>query len=238
MVVVAIITALIAILLPSLGKSMRVARGAVCASNQKQFQTAFIGYGTSNRMKAFDYKGAELFITPLSPYAGDVDAIRYCPETKEPEPGKPGTSSEWWWYNTSEGGEFGAYGFNGFMYGTGATANSGGSGYFPGTPIGTNFPAAWGGGIFPQHASRMPVFFDCVWVDAWPHHDDLLPPDYHNGQQGANYPRQMQRAMIDRHDMAINIVFADSHAERVPLDMLYDQKWSNIFERQGKITLP
>ena len=51
LVVVAIITALIAILLPSLNKAMSLAQTAVCMSQQKQIHTASTSYLATNRLQ-------------------------------------------------------------------------------------------------------------------------------------------------------------------------------------------
>lgn len=49
LVVVAIITALLAILLPAMGRAIEVTHRAVCASNQKQLQIAALDYAAENQ---------------------------------------------------------------------------------------------------------------------------------------------------------------------------------------------
>ena len=51
LVVVAIIAALIAILLPSMGRAMEISRRASCGSNQKQLYIAALGYAIDNQRR-------------------------------------------------------------------------------------------------------------------------------------------------------------------------------------------
>lgn len=237
LVVAAIISALLAILLPSMGKSIALAQTAAFASNLRQMQTALVSYGADHVGKPYDYYGNQLFLTPMERYIQNVDAIRYCPRTSGTGPGGIGNANQWWSYNTVDGVEKGAYGHNGFMYGLGGTMGSSVNTWFGTTPLGTSFPSAWWGTVFPPGASQVPTFFDAIWVDAWPHHNDVVPTEFQNGLLGM-YLYQMSRATVDRHGMAINIVYADGHAERVKLNMLWNQQWSATFVRQGKVNIP
>ena len=56
------------------------------------------------------------------------------------------------------------------------------------------------------YPAQTPTFADCMWVDGW------------------------SRFLIDRHDMAINVLFADGHAKLVPLGDLWLLRWSRLHE--------
>ena len=92
LVVVAIISALIAILLPSLGKAKELSRRAACASNQRQIATAAITYATANRLNMPQFEshatqimywtiGATVYNPRpfLSKLVGGTHDVFYCP---------------------------------------------------------------------------------------------------------------------------------------------------------------
>ncbi|MEM1011367.1 MAG: type II secretion system protein [Planctomycetota bacterium] len=75
LVVVAIITVLVSVLLPTLARAVDAARTVTCASQMRQIGTASVGYSTDNDgfvvFAAWEYEGKEWgFDDMLSPYAG------------------------------------------------------------------------------------------------------------------------------------------------------------------------
>jgi hypothetical protein len=48
----------------------------------------------------------------------------------------------------------------------------------------------------------------------------------------------MGRFCVDRHKMAINLGFVDTHAGRVPLKELWEQKWHRTFAPNPLISVP
>ena len=103
LVVVAIISALIAILLPSLGKAKELARRAVCLSNQRQFANGSFAYAAANRTRMPRYTSwSTHFITGSAgataidnrPYMLDVVGqnpdVFYCPSHEMLNANTPG----------------------------------------------------------------------------------------------------------------------------------------------------
>jgi prepilin-type processing-associated H-X9-DG protein len=103
-----------------------------------------------------------------------------------------------------------------------------------------------------KNATKVPLFADCVWLEAWPYNFGQIPFSSHpftyyndfpptdlTGQNAWNsntsnlafnpaMPNsfEMDRFCIARHGQAINIVFFDGHAETVPLANLWGLQWS------------
>jgi len=82
LVVVGIIGALVAILLPALGAARRQARSVACTSNLHQLGVAFTMYRMENHGRCFRYvdqSPRELWVPLLQPHLGNIDAVRLCP---------------------------------------------------------------------------------------------------------------------------------------------------------------
>lgn len=239
LVVVAIIVALIAILLPSLSKATAIAQSAVCGSNLRQMQGGLLAYGVDTRNQPIEYAPPLVWTRLIEPYLGDIDTVRHCPSTHKPEATtwSDGSATTWWRAGVHSEIETGSYGFNGFMYAPNSPFNTfnGGGRWF--TSV---YPDGWWSAIVPPFASSVPTFGDCAWVDAWPHDSPVvIPGDYTTRNlNDTSAGAQVWRFMLDRHDMAVNLSYADGHTERVPLSMLWDQKWSAVYQRRGEVALP
>ena len=80
------------------------------------------------------------------------------------------------------------------------------------------------------------MFFDCNWRHAWPKDSGGTAADGQgaapactledNGPQTTAGPHTMQRLLMDRHNMAINVGFLDGHGETVPLVKLWSLNWA------------
>ena len=74
---------------------------------------------------------------------------------------------------------------------------------------------------------------DGIHVRAWPHHTDI-PPSFNGditidlGWPGGAFG--MKRYCLDRHDMAINLLFMDSSTRNVRLRDLWSLKWNEGFD--------
>jgi len=91
--------------------------------------------------------------------------------------------------------------------------------------------------------SKTPVFFDSVWVDAWPMENDLPAKDLYAGRSYWERTNEMGRLTIGRHGNispakaprdfnpagvmpgSINIGMSDGHAEKVKLEDLWNLHW-------------
>jgi len=90
-------------------------------------------------------------------------------------------------------------------------------------------------------AAEVPMFYDCVWIDnigmpnytpsTFPRPNDLQGIAPTNGNEE-------RRILLDRHDHAINVCFADGHATRVDVGDLYNLKWTPFWNKYTLTNLP
>ena len=101
--------------------------------------------------------------------------------------------------------------------------------------------------------SRTPFFADAIWVDAWPLEGDRPAHNLMNGDQYSG--GGLSRIAIPRHVAslgaavtsfnpkdtlpgAVNLAFADNHAETVRLENLWNmawhKNWTNPVVRPGR----
>ena len=241
LVVIAIIAVLTAILLPVTARVRRAGRSTVCLAHLQQWGQSFQMYVNSNGGHSIP-KGPPGYTTLqwweiLAPYNSDVRACLTCPEATEPRPGPPdsrnvnltykhGTAFHAWHIVTYQvgapqwivrGDYAGSYGANAWVLA-----------YKSAPPGHVRLPA--------KGAERIPLFGDCcgVWTIA-PDSGEATPEDLqgtalHLGPGVNNY-------CLERHGRAVNLVFLDGHAEQVPLEELWQLKWSETFKPHN-VVLP
>ena len=239
LVVIAIICLLLSILSPSLGRAKALARDTACRSNLHQLAIAHVLYTVQNRGNFFEYRLAGIYMAYLEPFH-QVEELRLCPEapvTPASLPNIGGNRWAWSWPgNATPGGiDYGSYGINGWIYSpTGRDDLPGGAGArYWGCNIGKPFPDAWYKGTWSVPTPRLtPSFADCISVDGWPWWDDVVPDQFQGiyGQGGF----QMARFCLDRHDLAVNVVFLDGHADHVRLGRLWTLMWSRLHQPSEK----
>jgi prepilin-type N-terminal cleavage/methylation domain-containing protein/prepilin-type processing-associated H-X9-DG protein len=248
LVVIAIIAILAGMLLPALAKAKAKAQAIKCVNNLKQMGLAHFMY-VNEFGKTVPYaQYQDLWMRAYLELHATVDQVRLCPASLESPRGRPrksaaapgpnvfperGTMDQAWlwptnggWGNPNALGFHGGYGFNSWLYAGG-------------------WPAGWAdeGMAYKTEAdilapSTSPVLGDSVWVDAWPKATDR--PSF-NAYFGWN-DGGMGRYLIARHAAglavsretrapgsgyqgAINLVFADGHAEIVRLPRLWQLTW-------------
>ncbi len=242
LIVIAIIGILAALLLPALSSAKRRALQIQCLSNVKQLTLASYSYATDSGSHAtYDDTNNPHELWMGMGYYGNQKKILICPVTREPTPmiyeNSPGAADiQWvwnyqWTLNLPGGTNFlGSYALNGWLY---DRATGGGKDH-------PDFMMSKQDMI--QKPSATPVFFDSGWVDAWPLEDDPPNTDLYHG----TFMRDelgMQRATMARHGGvnpanapqdfdtsqilpgAINMGFADGHAELVKLENLWNLNW-------------
>jgi prepilin-type N-terminal cleavage/methylation domain-containing protein/prepilin-type processing-associated H-X9-DG protein len=223
LVVIGIVALLVAILMPVVSKVRQMSRSTVCLSNLRQWGQSFQMYQNDNRGKsipAMILPHAIRWFEALAPYNSSVRGTLLCPEASQPgtssDPdGSVGSATTAWWIK--RGDYAGSYGFNQWVYKHSPQY------YDPAKPI--RFP--------PRNSDRIPLLGDCCWPWDNPESGDSVPRNLQYPEEGIG--RSIAVYCIDRHQMAINIVFLDGHADREPLAELWKLKWSEDFVPQNVI---
>jgi len=90
----------------------------------------------------------------------------------------------------------------------------------------------------------VPVFYDATWIDnvamvnGSPTAQPAPPADLQGAKAPAGSSNNDWRVLIDRHDRAINVCFADGHASRVGLEDVYQLKWTPFWYPYSRTNLP
>lgn len=249
LVVIAIIAILAAMLLPALSSAKLKGQAINCTNNLKQLGLAHFMY-VSDFGKTVPYaQYQDLWMRAYLEHHSKVNQVRLCPRAKENTPPTPrkalsapaptqmfaecGTVNEAWLWPTNGGwgsptarGYHGSYAFNSWLYAGG-------------------WPAGWEDEKLAYkketditQTATTPVLGDSIWVDAWP--KATQRPSY-NPYYGWN-DGGMGRYSIARHAGpatasratapansplrgAINLVYADGHADLVKLPRLWQLTW-------------
>jgi prepilin-type processing-associated H-X9-DG protein/prepilin-type N-terminal cleavage/methylation domain-containing protein len=240
LVVIGLISVIMSLLLPVVGKARAAARSTACLSNVRQLGIAWQLYTAENKGRLLDY----VWNTPKTPdvawdgyWLGVADRYEVrgdsllCPAATEPSKQKQGYGNRSLAWNGEQGSNgspirlnpttfrVGSYGFNRYL-----TTQD---------PQVTRITSL-------SSLTEVPVFFDCAWVDAQPIEQDPSfpvdsPPDL-SGNITAGSPDHW-RFLLTRHGRGINVVFADGSARWVPLEETYLMKWNSYWQGY-RLTLP
>lgn len=249
LVVLAVIAVLMAILLPTLQRTTRLAKAIACQGNLRQWGFMFSMYADNNDDRLFKQTYGDTWISPMEPYyRGSKDSLFLCPMATKPYVGQPeqlptdlgikaltqkrywaltyigaGTKYHAWWL--FEPNPFCSYGLNDWLLDHSQSSTSSAS--------------SWSA-THIKSASDVPVFLDCIWRGSRPHEldkppeDDDCPPKMPAGAD----PQlsAMQYFCIDRHDRFVNSAFLDGSVRKVGLKQLWTLKWHRYFDPNGPWT--
>jgi prepilin-type N-terminal cleavage/methylation domain-containing protein/prepilin-type processing-associated H-X9-DG protein len=242
LVVVCIISVLMALLLPALGRARRQARSAACLSNLRQFAAIYHGYVSENRGRppSFMTFGPLGLVIPPDDRS-TFPAFAFCPEATDFGPAVPSGQGEYY-----EGAAHLAWGQwlvrppAVTAHWWGLRGSSYGMNFWACRPDGRNIPnwaAQFVSARTPNSAS-VPLFADSVYPIPAPQPTDTPPPNL--TRPGLAAPGEtvgLRPFCIARHGRAINVVFLDGHAARPPLEELWKLQWHSQWEPR-EVTLP
>lgn len=252
LVVVAIITLLIAILLPSLSKAREQARAAQCGANLRQLGAGFEIYLATYNQRSFpgrvngaDQTGAGVNwldqINAAMSGVTDLDksdpvypilkgkyikAYR-CPSgSGDTALGNTLTVSSW--YGTAQSMWY--WKWTGWF--SSYTFNGWNYNPNPEWPTAVNADHQNMFGPNPDAASDIPLIGDGSWIATYPRDSDPAAANLLTGNAGDATPYgYMKLYMVDRHQGGINLVYRDGHASRVKFKDLWAQQWNSAFKR-------
>lgn len=240
LVVIAIIAVLMGILMPSLGKVRKQARGVACQANLKHWGLIFKMYTDDNDGKFYGAwstgQQGHVWIGALRHLYQDEE-INLCPSAR-----RIGT------HNGQHGGvdeSYGVFEETDGREGYAGLAGSYGINDWVGNPADARVP----GGIIGdrsmywarpdvKQANSIPLFLDAVWLGGMPRDTDTPDPREYRTDLGQG--GMMNRYNIDRHQGKINAVFVDFTVRPVRLKELWRLKWHQKFDMQAyrNITWP
>jgi prepilin-type N-terminal cleavage/methylation domain-containing protein/prepilin-type processing-associated H-X9-DG protein len=232
LVVIAIMALLMSILVPVMRKVREQAWLVACQSNLRQWCFAYKMYtGDNDGSFSAGVGKYGLWVDALRNYYGDQPKIRSCPKVK-----KYATDIGLEWYefggvfvgwgkinDTDISGEtdfwyYGSYGQNAFLY----NPPPGEAFWDPRMKSEVPPEEMWRTLLQIRTPSKVPMFFECSWRDAWP--DEKTPPPRNEG--GSSY-------CINRHNGYTNMAFTDFSVREVALRQLWNFYWHKGYDAKS-----
>jgi prepilin-type processing-associated H-X9-DG protein len=232
MVVMGLISVMLSLLLPVVGKARAAARSTACLSNVRQIGLAWQLYVAENKGSLVArplHKRVSPDVAWAANWMGvaELSQVRgeslLCPAASEPSPRKRGYGSA-------------TQAWNGELDSNGSPVRLNDSTFRVGS-YGFNLYMAWDPDQTKLTAFRdlghTPVFFDCAWYEVLPQEQTEEapvdpPPDLNGNVTPGSEPHWF--FLLARHGRGINVCFADGSARWVRLEDTYRMKWSRYWQ--------
>ena len=219
LVVIAIIALLMSILTPALSKAKAQAKASVCLSNLHQLGIACDMFAQDNKGRMPDIKNFDErhWIPRLKPYYQNIELL-ICPSADKINPDGSGWGNKFYswvgdWDIDGDGDKeevIGSYGINMF---------------FSENTEGGREGLLWGPVRTLKVGAYVPVFTDSAMDEDTPLAFDI-PPEYDGQVYGMGGGKdEMRDRCINRHNEAINVLFADWHTGKAGLKELWEFRW-------------
>jgi prepilin-type N-terminal cleavage/methylation domain-containing protein/prepilin-type processing-associated H-X9-DG protein len=226
LVVIAIIALLMSILMPSLHKARKQARSVACQSNLKQWSIIWHMYteDSGGKFNPGSTRGVDAgndWPALLMPYYQDRGALTLCPAATRPMAIAGDFATRAWSWDAQGWGNLkqketvdeGSYGENEWI-------------------CNRNTADYWRDRNTIKNPDRVPLFFDCAYVDVYPN-ANAGPPPFEGDVSALN---EWVLICMDRHMGYVNYLFADLSLRKVGLKELWTFKWSRTFDTSNAWT--
>lgn len=248
LVVTGIVSLMLTLLLPVMGKARAAAQSTACLSNLRQMGVALTTYIAENKGRLPEY----IWVTPSTPdvawngyWPGILNNYRcnpnalLCPSAWDVVP-----------FNQNKGRGTARYAWTG-KFQANASAVRLNAANVRNSSYGYNRRLTAGGGYGrDSKATKLtavgkltetPAFFDSAWVDAAPMNGTPTepveaPPNFHGGGLVAGSPDHWN-FLLSRHGRAINVGMVDGSAKTVRLEDTYTLMWSGSWMKY-RLPLP
>ncbi len=239
LVVISILTLLMAILLPVLGRVRDQARAVGCQANLRQWGVLFAVQDVSSPERFIFWRYAELTEEERGRYGVQVRKLLLCPMASRPSTkgvhedpttgycSADGTTFSAWWSTTKTRGAItGSYGANAAMPWV----------YGPLSGLGAAATNVWWGSP-PKQASLVPVLFDCRRALGSVAGMSYGPPPYEEADGDPGWGM-----FINRHHGGTNYLFLDWSVRKAGIKEPFTLKWdksydtANVWTKAGGVT--